>query len=57
MTEKHVIFTYLAIWAASQVAAVLVSWKLGYISTVLIIVAPILVAASLGNIITRRHSD
>lgn len=57
MTEKNenrVVYTYLAIWFVAQLTTIGVSWGLGFFSAVLIIVAPILIAASLGNAITRR---
>jgi len=53
--ENRVIYTYLTIWAIAQMAAIATSYALGFLSTMLIIVAPILVAASLGNVITRRN--
>lgn len=52
--ENRVIYTYLIIWVIAQMAAIATSYALGFLSTMLIIVAPILVAASLGNVITRR---
>lgn len=58
MTEKNenrVVYTYLAIWFMAQLAAIGISYGLGFFSAVLIIVAPILIAASLGNAITRRN--
>ncbi len=52
--ENRVVYTYLAIWFTAQLAAIGISWGLGFFSAVLIIVAPILIAASLGNAMTRH---
>ncbi|MBE9515781.1 MAG: hypothetical protein IME93_02265 [Proteobacteria bacterium] len=53
--ENRVIYTYLIIWFISLIVAIATSYALGFLSTMLIIVAPILIAASLGNVITRRN--